>query len=703
MELTSEDAFGKDLAAMDAAPDFHAPTFGDDVGRFVHDLSQPGLGQTGATFRAAAKSALENDLGFGVSDALVTKRHFEPLLDAINHDRPFLERVSNPYYAGLNPRDYLQAGVAWGPGAFEDYVWSQAAIERAKNPGRFANLPQNHEELLKDVQSEQRTALDYSRQVAGTGGALTGTAANFAGSAAGGFIDPVNLLTSVSGFPAAESLLKKVLVEGAGNMAVDIAGLPGRASHYADIGEPLSASDMFSEVAGAGVIGGGIGGAGHLLSKVLDLKGHALVDEFHKEVPEPSPTLRTAAAMVEDEANRAATNPFADTPEGRDRHRQALMLTENALDERDASLLPELSGHPEIEARAAEERLAEPIKRPFDMSLEEIDTAIANEKLSDNAKLVKALGSEESAKEFIRLDRARNSMDTKRADAAADEFDAKFGDLKPWQEHLVYGSFADPTPTVDELKAIRAAKEHAVDLQDAPGPEVARVLTRGMLDIDPEAARHFYETGEATVPQQVALTQIEAALPELMRRGVSKEDLDHVVIGAMVARGYQPADAAEVLEKWLHLHGDRAGKAVRTDRALPVPVATRDAFARAEEAASHAQHKRNADPEALKPFTDPIKKPDAFRQQSDDLARELAPPPEKPASDSGEAAGGETAPSPYGDAAPQVAALERLPQDASYADPLTGDISTVKDAAGTAKRQARMVERLRACVTGEAG
>jgi hypothetical protein len=700
MELTSEDTFAKDLSALPAAPDFHTPTFGDDVGRLVDDAGQPGFGHTGATIKARLNNAVENNIPFGASDALVIKRQYEPLLDAINHDRGFMDRVSNPYYAGLNPRDYLQAGLFSGRQDFEDYVWSQAAIERAKNPGRFANLPQNRDELLQDVQAEQRTAKDYSERMVSTGGPLTGTAAGFAGDILGSFTDPVNILTSVSGFPAAESLLKKVLIEGAGNMAVDAAGLPSRASHYADIGEPMSAGDMAEELLSAGAFGAGIGGAGHVFGKVLGLKGHALVDEFHAANPEPAPTLRTAAAMVEDEADRAITNPFADTPEGRDRHRQALMLTEHALDARDPSLLPELSGHPEIEARATEDRLAQPMKRPFDMSLEELDSAIADEKLSDQAKLVKALGSEEAAKEFKRLDRARNSMDTKRADAASDEFDAKFGDLKPWQEHLVYGSSADLMPTVDELKAIRAAKEHAVDLQDAPGPEVARVLTRGMLDIDPEAARHFYETGEATFPQQVALTQIEAALPELMRRGVSKEDLNHVVIGAMVERGYKPADAAEVLEKWMKLQGDRASQTVPADRMLSGPAVTRDAFARAEAAADHAQHKRNADPEALKPFTDPLKKPDAFREQADDLARELAPPPEKPASDSDKAAGGETAPSPYGEAAPQIEALERLPQDASYADPLTGGIGTVQEATGTAKRQARMVERLRACVEG---
>lgn len=135
------------------------------------------------------------------------------------------------------------------------------------------------------------------------------------------------------------------------------------------------------------------------------------------------------------------------------------------------------------------------------------------------------------------------------------------------------------------------------------------------------------------------------------------------------------------------------------------------------------EHFGRHDPESLKPFTDPIRKPAAFQQQADDLARELAPPPEGPAGTQGEsgagagkkarrdggAAGKGAGEAPgasgekpeFGPAQAQIEALRRLPDDDLFADSATGTQTTVADARKEIERQARAVERLRGCVEEE--
>lgn len=604
MELTSEDAFGQDLAALPGAPDFRAPTFGDDVNRFAHDLTQPGFGNTGRAVSATVSSALENDIGPGIADKWQMQRQYEPLVEALNTVQQRRSNpIANPYSFSFTPPQQLL-----------DYIWGQVAQERSRNPGVFGQLPKDHNEVLEDARAEQRTSADYARQLQATGGPITGRAAGFVGGAIGGMADPINIAATIAGFPASESLLKTALIEGAGNAAADLAGLPGRMQHYQDIGEPMTTGDAAGEVAGSALLGAGFGAGGKLIAKVLGLHGHALVDEFHAENPDASPTLRTAATVVEDQADRAATNPFADTAQGQQLHNEALQATQGALDDGAPHLVPDLVQPAEDAARA----LAPEAFAVHESAAAEVDTL---------RQQIQALG-------------------------------ASRADL-PLVAHY-QSSIEDILAPVRGVEA-RLTKTKAARLADL----------RDKLD----------QRMSTDTPQMAFLRH------RLMQADFRMRD-----VGPEIAAAHAAAADRAVLA------GKDSAPEIRADGVPDVHALP----ARIEAPADVLQHRRVSDPEALKPFSDPVKKPEAFQQQGADLARELSPPPEKPIVDSQKPAGGETKSSPYGETvAPQIDALDRLGDAATFADPLTGQTGTVKDAASALKRQARAVERLRGCVEGE--
>lgn len=187
-------------------------------------------------------------------------------------------------------------------------------------------------------------------------------------------------------------------------------------------------------------------------------------------------------------------------------------------------------------------------RQPFDMSVDELRAAIEDKKLSDDDKLIMAFG-EEQAKEFKRLDRAMNSSNNEKADKAYAEFNAKFGKLTPEQDRLAYG-VGETDAQVEDLQAVLAAREWAVDLIHAPIQEVARVLTRGMLDARANDIAEFMRTGTGSAYTQAAAARIQVALQELARRGSSKEEINAAVSAAMVARGFGQSDAKDVLDSF---------------------------------------------------------------------------------------------------------------------------------------------------------
>lgn len=720
MELTSEDRFGQDLAQLPAAPNFHTPTLGDDVGHFVEDLGQSGLGRTGATFRAAASSALQNDIvAGGISDDWMLAREYEPIVEALNKVQQRQPRgwftdgtmIGNPYLGAARNMEHQSL----------DELWGEVAKERVRNPGIFGQLPKDHAEVVANARQEQRTAADYSRLVAASGGPITGTAAQFAGGAVGGMADPLNIAASVAGFPASESLLKTALIEGAGNAAITAATLPARAQHYADIGEPMSAGDMAGEVVGSAGVGAGFGVGGKLIARLLGLKGHALVDEFRAKVADPAPNLRTAAAMVEDEADRATTNPFANTAEGRDLHRQAILQTQEALDNRDPGLLPDMVDQAEASARAiAPEAFAVHESAAAEIDALRLQIQSLGEK---RAALPEVAHYQARIQEILsKVNGVEDRLTVKAAErlaAVRDRLDERMSRDTPQMAFLRRKLLAadlrmrDVGPNIAAARAAAAeggfttAKGSTYDLH-SDGTTTRNKAARfdvgheGQQGPQPRSDKTYFVTpGHA---DQLGLFQtqggprmaIAARGGQLGVKYLSGKDAGKFEARTLAPHSSRPAAGLIPVEVWkdgTRVHFGNMITEVRAPdgHALPASI---------EGPADKAQHRRNVDPEALKPFTDPIKKPDAFRQQAEDLALELSPAPEKPVSDSARAADGQTEPSPYGDAAPQIEALERLDGAALFADPLTGGTTKVKDATADAKRQARAVERLRGCIEG---
>ncbi|KKM71315.1 hypothetical protein LCGC14_1431880, partial [marine sediment metagenome] len=191
----------------------------------------------------------------------------------------------------------------------------------------------------------------------------------------------------------------------------------------------------------------------------------------------------------------------------------------------------------------------------FRSSADEIEAVLKEKSLSDNQKLMQAFGSKEAVKEFKRLDRARNNVSSpKRADAASAEFEAKFGDLNAEQDRLVYG-IGETELQADELKSILSARRDIDVLDDEPILEIGRQITQGMRGTTPEALNRLISEGTAPASTQEAAIRISGGMDEARRRGLSSEEIDDLLLGAMENQGFSRPDAAEVLSGYLELGG----------------------------------------------------------------------------------------------------------------------------------------------------
>ena len=175
---------------------------------------------------------------------------------------------------------------------------------------------------------------------------------------------------------------------------------------------------------------------------------------------------------------------------------------------------------------------------------------------SDNEKLVMALG-EDGAAEFKRLDRARNSADPQRADAAGVEFDTKFGNLTPDQKRLVYGIGEDPdAPSVEDLDALIRAHS---DVMPGDAPEDAAYMAAvGARNIDPEGIDAVMR-GEGTAAQQAAFVRLQNARDALAAQGVADGEIPARMARALVDRGgWTPSQANEIIGGFMRAFEARA-------------------------------------------------------------------------------------------------------------------------------------------------
>lgn len=188
--------------------------------------------------------------------------------------------------------------------------------------------------------------------------------------------------------------------------------------------------------------------------------------------------------------------------------------------------------------------------------------------MSDDEKLVQALGPEGAA-DFKRLDRASNSQDPRRADAAIAEMHAKFGNLTPEQERLIYG-IGETGPQKEEINTVLEAHSDVMNGDD-----------RGWLSyMAAVAARHTSPEefaavlrGEGSARAQADFVRMQKAYEGLQAHGVAADQIPNEMAQALVDRaGWSPKDANEIIGGFVHEMAAMRGEAPPpVHPALPAP------------------------------------------------------------------------------------------------------------------------------------
>lgn len=726
MELTSLDSALANAAALPPAPD--APPPPGFLSRAYQDVTAPDFaGRLGENFSAAGKRVLDNDISFGGSDAYVMSNQYEPIVEALNKVQQRQPKgwftpdytIRNPFSEVWTPPPDFTGDPRNRQDRF-NFIWGQVEKARGQYPGVFGQLPKDQDEVVADTQAEQRAAIGAQNTLAQKSGPITGGVGQFAGEGAAGFTDPVNIVATALGFPASESLLRTALIEGGANAMLDAVGLPGRYQHYQDIGEPMTGGDVATELASSAAFGSALGVGGKLLARVLGLKGHALADEFDAKNPDPTPGQKTAVAMVRAEADLKASNPFEAGPAGEDLHRQALVQAQGALNDRAPAAMPDLQDH------VAPVAMREVTPGEIAAALEDVKArAAAAPKEPSLFNTIRELGGikmqDEAGKPTMGAQEIRQIMDTNHSlannatglapdtmrEALAERGwfggnrDTAQSDLNDFRALIDReargGKVYHPEPAIHGDLAYRQLLDReqteagitAADSQDVAARKLAEFRVSQGHDL---AAAH-----ESAAHQNIQGLS-PGALEALYSHGYEPGS-DFGAEFETGAGGQQPGGAGQAPGRETLAGGPPGGAegAGATPGRAQVPGEARGQLAQAEIKASNLTHTRATDPEALKRFSDPLKKPDAFTQQANDLARALFPPPEKI---KGDVIGPKE--SVFGPAQFQIEALQRADQNIRFADPATGTETTVKAERGEIERQARAVERLRGCIEGKA-
>lgn len=178
-------------------------------------------------------------------------------------------------------------------------------------------------------------------------------------------------------------------------------------------------------------------------------------------------------------------------------------------------------------------------------SIDDVERALKIEQESDYNKLVRALGSEEEAREFTRLEKAQNSMDTRKADFAAIEFNKKYGNLTKEQERLIYG-FGENQLSIDELKEIRKAFLDTDWAEKENINEISKEATwalRNLTKNDLETAL----SGTGNGLQQANTIRFMRSFHELRRKGLNEQQIVESFINSMERSGFSREDAKEIV------------------------------------------------------------------------------------------------------------------------------------------------------------
>ena len=190
------------------------------------------------------------------------------------------------------------------------------------------------------------------------------------------------------------------------------------------------------------------------------------------------------------------------------------------------------------------------------VSPEDLEAMLAEKAESNRAKLVRALGSEEQADEFDRLDRKQNSSDPVRANQGAKEFDAKFGSLTPEQERLIYG-IGETDAQKDDIEAVLDAHR----TRETDPTQAAYEAAIAMRKTNPDALLNV-PNGEGTATDQAAYVRLRNAYEDMSAAGIPGDRIASMIVGALVERGgWKEGDAKEIVGNFIEgLRGKTASR-----------------------------------------------------------------------------------------------------------------------------------------------
>lgn len=159
-----------------------------------------------------------------------------------------------------------------------------------------------------------------------------------------GALDPLSYIPVGGGVgtTVARQILSTALREGAANVALTVASEPLVRRDAETLGIDRSNTDFASDVAVAGLFGGGLGAAGEALP-------HVLRGAFGKRTPPPD--VADAAAVIGRETEIDAASPFVATPDGDADHRSRLAAVLAAIDQ--GAPLPETTPPLAVSSRTA--------------------------------------------------------------------------------------------------------------------------------------------------------------------------------------------------------------------------------------------------------------------------------------------------------------------------------------------------------------
>ena len=190
----------------------------------------------------------------------------------------------------------------------------------------------------------------------------------------------------------------------------------------------------------------------------------------------------------------------------------------------------------------------------------QLQTMLDEKNLSDRQKVVRALGSEPAAVDFFRLDRKQNSDDPQRAAEGAAEFNAKFGNLTPEQERLIYG-IGDTGAQAGEIQQVLDAHSNRSDNPADAGYEAA-IAIRSV----PAADILAVPKGGASPAAQAAYVRLGNAYADMHDAGVPSDQIAPTIAAALVQHGgWSPGDAADVVGDFIE-QARRASVAASVDQ-----------------------------------------------------------------------------------------------------------------------------------------